>query len=183
MSTPDNGSETLSSEAVAAAAASALNTTAAVDDDDDAAADDEGDGSPAMVYQYPLKGNRLRSQCGVCSYLNPSIEGVLLRSQLVQLLGPDKKPVGKKVRAAVWIKPITPKDCAPSRNDDCPARGIRLVVGENVDVLARRYVRATSVSNWTAVAEIAAHVTELEETLQTAFNARVKELTNADPGT
>lgn len=148
------------------------------EDDDASAADDDEAGlmneaTKTLLHTYPLKNVSTKSQCGVCAYLNPPIDGVILRRQSVRLLDKNGEATGKWQRGEVRITAVTPKGCAPDKNESCPARETRLVVGANVDALVSRMLKAERSGNFAGVSEVAARVSELDEALQVQFATRL----------
>lgn len=128
--------------------------------------------SKTLISLFPRRvGDATQSRCGVCAHLNPTINGMIITRQSVRVLDKDGNATGRFRPGEVRIRAISPKECAPSRNTNCPARELRMVVGVNVEMLARRMVRAEKASNFAEISEIARQVANIDEDLQTRFTA------------
>lgn len=130
-----------------------------------------------VVHLYP-KGSPTAqtSICGICSRLNPTIDGIITRQRGWPLNADGSRASAKPVQVEVRIRTVTPKQCAPEVNDKCPARELRFVVGANVPALAARMLAAEKALDFARVAEIATQVSGLDDTFQTQFQQHMQRL-------
>lgn len=146
------------------------------DDGDEDAVEAVSTKSKTLVHIQGLKHNSRLSQCVLCTRLNPSIDGMVVKKQPVRILNEDGVGKGKWLKGEIKIRGVTPKHCAPEVNPKCPARELRIVVGINIDHLISQYMRAEAAGNFTALAEYTATVAELDETLQEQFRIKLTDM-------
>lgn len=135
---------------------------------------DEDDDLPpsqkTIIQIHPISPSSQSSRCTVCTRLNPSLDGLLLKGQRIKVEG------GKWTKGDVRLRLRTYKQCGPDVNPNCPASEVRIVVGTNVEAKAREYVRALADQNLVLVSQISGEMSVLDEALRASFNAAVSAL-------
>lgn len=137
-----------------------------------------------LLHQFPLNPSSPQAQCGACERLNPAINGVILKKQRVRLVDEAGQASGRWVMGEVKIRAVNPKKCAPENNEQCPARELKMVVGVNVENLARKMFRAENQEDDALMAEISSQVALIDDDLKKEYRKILKRLrTEADHAT